>query len=130
MYSTLKIIHVSFAITSIAGFVLRGVWMFSHSAILDRRIIRVAPHVVDTAFLISGIWLVVILHLTVREQAWLIAKFVALILYIVFGAIALRRGRTMQIRGAAFVAALLAYSYIVGVALYNSPASWIAFFGS
>ena len=130
MYSTLKIIHVSFAILSIVGFVLRGVWMFSHSAILDRRMIRVAPHVVDTAFLISGIWLVVILHLTVREQAWLIAKFVALILYIVFGAIALRRGRTMQIRGAIFVAALLTYLYIVGVALYKSPASWIAFFGS
>jgi len=86
--------------------------------------------VVDTAFLISGIWLVVILHLTVREQAWLIAKVVALILYIVFGAIALRRGRTMQIMGAAFVAALLTYLYIAGVALHKSPASWIAFFGS
>ena len=130
MYSTLKIIHVSFAILSIAGFVLRGVWMFSHSVNLDRRIVRVAPHVVDTAFLISGIWLVVILHLTVREQAWLIAKFIALILYIVFGAIALRRERTMQIRGAAFVAALLTYLYIVGVALYKSPASWMTFAGT
>ena len=130
VYSALKIIHVSFAILSIAGFVLRGVWMFGHSANLHRRIVRVAPHVVDTAFLISGIWLVVILHLALREQAWLIAKIVALILYIVFGAIALRRGRTMQIRAAAFVAALLAYLYIAGVALGKSPTSWIAFFGS
>ncbi len=130
VYSALKIIHVSFAILSIAGFVLRGVWMFSHSANLHRRIVRVAPHVVDTAFLISGIWLVVILHLVVREQAWLIAKIVALILYIVFGAIALRQGRTMQIRAAAFVAALLVYLYIAGVALGKSPTSWIAFFGS
>ncbi len=129
MYSALKIIHVSFAILSIAGFVLRGVWMFGHSAKLQRRIVRVAPHVVDTAFLISGIWLIVILHLVVREQAWLIAKLIALILYIVFGAIALRWGRTMQIRAAAFVAALLAYLYIAGVALSKSPTSWIAFFG-
>ncbi len=130
VYSALKIIHVSLAILSIAGFVLRGAWMFGHSANLQRRIVRVAPHVVDTAFLISGIWLVVILHLAVREQAWLIAKLVALILYIVFGAIALRRGRTMQIRAAALVAALLAYLYIVGVALSRSPTSWIAFSGS
>ncbi len=130
VYSALKIIHVSFAILSIAGFVLRGVWMFGHSANRHRRIVRVAPHVVDTAFLISGIWLVVILHLALREQAWLIAKIVALILYIVFGAIALRRGRTMHIRAAAFVAALLAYLYIAGVALSKSPMSWIAFFGS
>ena len=130
MYSALKIIHVIFAILSIAGFVLRGVWMFGHSANLYRRIVRVAPHVVDTAFLISGIWLVVTLHLVLREQAWLIAKLVALILYIVFGAIALRRGGTMQIRAAAFVAALLAYLYTAGVALSRSPTSWIAVFGS
>ncbi len=130
MYYALKIIHVSFAILSIAGFILRGVWMFGHSANLHRRIVRVAPHVVDTAFLISGIWLVVILHLALREQAWLIAKIVALILYIVFGAIALRQGRTMHIRAAAFVAALLVYLYIAGVALGKSPTSWIAFFGS
>ncbi len=130
MYSTLKIIHISFAILSIAGFILRGVWMFGHSANLDRRIVRVGPHVVDTAFLISGIWLVVILHLTVSEQAWLIAKLVALILYIVFGAIALRRGSTIQIRGAAFAAAVLTYLYIAGVALYKSPASWMIFPGT
>ena len=130
VYSALKIIHVSFAILSIAGFVLRGVWMFGHSANLHRRIVRGAPHVVDTAFLISGIWLVVILHLVLREQAWLIAKLIALILYIVFGAIALTRGRTMRIRAAAFVAALSAYLYIAGVALSRSPTSWIAFFGN
>jgi hypothetical protein len=74
--------------------------------------------------------LVVTLHLVLREQAWLIAKLVALILYIVFGVIALRRGRTMQIRATAFVAALLAYLYIAGVALSKSPTSWMAFFGS
>jgi len=130
VYSALKIIHVSFAIFSIAGFILRGVWMFGHSANLHRRIVRVAPHVVDTAFLISGIWLVVTLHLVVREQAWLIAKLVALILYIVFGAIALRWGRSMQIRAAAFVAALSAYLYIAGVALSKSPTSWIAVIGN
>lgn len=129
MYLSLKIIHVSFAILSIAGFVLRGFWMFSQSAILDRLFIRVAPHVIDTAFLISGIWLVVVLQLQVMQQSWLIAKFAALILYVVFGAIALRRGRTMQVRGTAFVAALLTYFYIAGVAMNKSPASWMAIVG-
>ena len=127
MYQTLKFAHISFAILSIFGFALRGFWMFRRSANLDRLIIRIAPHVIDTAFLISGIWLVVALQLRVMQHDWLIAKFIALILYVVFGAIALRRGRTMQVRGTAFVAALLTYLYIVGVALNKSPASWIAF---
>lgn len=126
MYSILKTIHISFAILSIAGFTLRGFWMFRRSANLDRVAVRIAPHVVDTVFLIAGIWLVVLLQLNVTEQSWLIAKVVALILYIVFGVIASRRGRTMQIRTAAFTAALMTYIYIVGVALNKSPASWLA----
>jgi len=113
MYSTLKTIHVSFAIVSIAGFVLRGVWMFTNSANLGRRIVRIAPHVVDTAFLISGIWLVVILNLPLLDHTWLIAKIIALTFYIVLGTIALKRCTTIQIRAVAFVLALLAYAYIV-----------------
>jgi len=126
MYSTIKIIHISFAMLSIAGFTLRGFWMFRKSTILDMALLRIAPHVVDTAFLLTGIWLVVLLQLSVKEQSWLIAKFVALFLYVVFGAIALRRGKTMRIRTAAFAAALMTYLYIVGVALNKSPASWLA----
>lgn len=126
MYLTLKYAHISFATLSIAGFVLRGFWMFRQSTNLGRAVVRIAPHVVDTAFLLTGIWLVVLLQLNMKEQSWLIAKLVALILYIVFGAIALRRGRMMQIRTVAFVAALTTYLYIVGVALTKSSASWLA----
>ena len=106
MYLTLKTIHMSLATLSIAGFILRGVWMFGKSANLDRAIVKIAPHIIDTVFLITGIWLVVALQLSVMQHGWLITKFVTLILYIVFGAIALRRGRTIQIRTAAFIAAL------------------------
>ncbi len=126
MYLTLKYAHISFATLSIAGFVLRGFWMFRQSTNLGRAVVRIAPHVVDTAFLLTGIWLVVLLQLNMKEQSWLVAKFVALILYVVLGAIALRRGRTIQIRTAAFAAALASYLYIVGVALNKSPASWLA----
>ena len=126
MYLTLKFVHISFAILTIAGFALRGFWMFRQSTNLDRAIVRIAPHVVDSVFLITGIWLLVLLQLNVAEQSWLIAKVVALVLYIALGVIALRRGRTMQIRTAAFAAALATFLYIVGVALNKSPASWLA----
>ena len=127
MYLTVKLVHISFAILSIAGFALRGFWMFRLSTNLDGAVVRIAPHVVDSVFLITGIWLLVLLQLNVAEQSWLIAKFVALILYIVLGVIALRRGRTMQIRTAAFAAALATYLYIAGAALNKSPASWMVF---
>jgi uncharacterized membrane protein SirB2 len=52
---------------------------------------------------------------------WLTAKLFGLLAYIVLGAMALRRGRTREIRIRAFVLALLAYAYIVGVALTRNP---------
>jgi uncharacterized membrane protein SirB2 len=58
---------------------------------------------------------------------WLLAKFAGLVVYVVLGAIALRRGATMPIRQVAFVGALSAFAYIVGAAVSKSPASWIAF---
>jgi len=100
--------------------------MLSGSANLDRKLVRILPHIVDTVFLLSGIGLIVLLQLPIGASPWLIAKFTALIVYIVLGAIALRRGKTMRVKAMAFVLALLTFAYIVGVALSKSILSWMA----
>lgn len=127
MYETLKLVHVGTAILTISGFVLRGYWMFSSSPKLQLKVVKVLPHIVDTAFLVSGIALIVTLSLPVMSQAWLLMKFIALVAYIIFGAIALGRGKTMRARTIAFVLALATFAYIAGVALAKSTASWLAF---
>lgn len=126
MYETLKSIHVGTAILTILGFMLRGYWMFTGSPNLKQKFVKIAPHIVDTVFLLSGIALIVTLNLPVLNQPWLLMKFVALVAYIVLGAIALGRGKTMRTRATAFVLALATFAYIVGVALSKSLASWIA----
>jgi len=76
-------------------------------------------HVIDTVLLASALWLAWQLG---RDAApWIAAKVVALLLYIVLGSIALRRGRTPGIRIAAFFAALATFGYIVSVAIAKSP---------
>lgn len=126
MYETLKLIHLSLAILTIAGFMLRGFWMIQGSARLQHRLVRVLPHIVDTLFLASGISLIVVMHLQVMQNSWLLVKIAALIAYIVLGTIALKRGRTMNVRLLAFAAAFVTFTYIVGVALNKSALSWIA----
>ena len=132
MYSMLIFLHVVFAATSIAGFCLRGYWMTAGSALLDRRLTRIAPHIIDTLFLASGIALVIMLGLNPMQHSWLLAKFTGLPVYIVLGAIALRGGRTLRsgrtqrIRVIAMLAAMAVYAYIVGVAFSKSPQSWFA----
>jgi len=60
------------------------------------------------------------------EVPWLEAKLVGLAVYIVAGTIARKRGRTASVRTTAFAVALLAYAYIVSVALTKLPQGWLA----
>jgi len=124
-YLILKAIHIVAAMTTISGFLLRGYWMLTESDKLQHRVTRIVPHVVDTVFLLSGIAMVWMLHLNAFTQPWLIAKFTGLIAYILLGTIAIKRGRTPQIRVIAMVGAVSVFAYIAGVALTKSPFSWL-----
>jgi uncharacterized membrane protein SirB2 len=127
MYETVKSIHVGTVVLTILGFMLRGYWMMTASPKLKLKLTKIAPHVIDTVLLVSGVTLMVILKLPVMSQKWLLMKLAALVVYIVLGAIALGRGKTMRARTTAFVFSLAVFAYIVGVALTKSTVSWIAF---
>ena len=124
-YLVLKSIHVLAGATTISGFLLRGYWMLAGSDKLQHRATRIIPHVVDTVFLLSGIGMVWLLHLDPFTQPWLVAKFTGLIAYILLGTIAIKRGRTLQIRMLALVGAVSVFAYIAGVAFTKSPFSWL-----
>lgn len=126
-YLLLRQLHTLLAFITIVGFLLRGYWMLTRSDKLQQPITRIAPHVVDTAFLLSGIAMLLVVSLNPFSQSWLLAKFAGLVLYILLGSIALRRGATRSIRALALVAAVAAFGYVVGVALGKSPASWLSF---
>ncbi len=125
MYETMKLLHIGTALLTIASFLLRGFWMMSGSALLHQKLTRVLPHIIDTVFLVSGIYLVVRIGAGVMGEAWMLFKVAGLIAYIVLAVVALRRGRTQAIRITAFVAALAVFAYTYGVAVAASPASWL-----
>jgi len=126
-YLPIRNLHTLAALLTISGFMLRGYWMVTRSARLEHRMTRTLPHIVDTIFLLSGIAMLLKLSLNPLTQNWLLAKFAGLIAYILLGTVAIRRGSTMQIRMFAFVGALSAFAYIVGVALSKSAASWLVY---
>jgi uncharacterized membrane protein SirB2 len=109
--------HVSCAIISLSFFIVRGIWMILDNAMLQRPLIRVLPHVIDTMLLVSAVSLTLILEQYPFINGWLTAKLCALILYIILGTIALKRGRTKFIRIGAFGASIFVFAIIVGVAL-------------
>lgn len=126
LYESLKWLHVGCVIATGSGFVARGALMLTGSPLIEARIVRVAPHLIDTALLASAISMAVLARLSPLAHPWLAAKIVALLVYIVLGSLALRRARTRAQRIGAFAGAVFAFAYIVGVALTRDPLSWMA----
>ncbi|HYD80812.1 MAG TPA: SirB2 family protein [Paucimonas sp.] len=120
-YLAIKHVHMTCAALSGSFFALRGIWMLLDSPLLRRRWVRIAPHIVDTVLLASALTMVVWSGQYPFAQPWLAAKLLALLLYIMLGTIALKRGKTKRVRGAAYAGALLAFGYIVAVALTRQP---------
>ncbi|MBI3283397.1 MAG: SirB2 family protein [Burkholderiales bacterium] len=116
-YLAVKHLHIACAALSGSFFALRGIWMLRASALLQRRWVKIAPHIVDTVLLASALTLALWSGQYPFRQDWLSAKLLALLLYIALGTVALKRGRTARGRAAALAAALAVFAYIVAVAL-------------
>jgi uncharacterized membrane protein SirB2 len=122
-YLAIKHLHITCAALSGSFFLLRGLWMLTDSPLLQRRGVRVAPHVVDTLLLATALVLVFWSGQYPFVQPWLTAKVLALVAYIVLGTVALKRGRTKGVRTFALLAALAVLTYIVAVALTRQ--AWV-----
>lgn len=116
-YITLKHFHMICAALSGTLFFLRGIWMLNAPSMLQQRWVKIAPHIIDTALLTSALIMVFWSGQYPFVQNWLTAKVLALMLYILLGTIALKRGKTKAVRVCAFIAALMVFAYIGSVAL-------------
>jgi uncharacterized membrane protein SirB2 len=120
-YLTLRHVHISCAILTIVLFVFRGGLMVAESSLLQSRVLKTLPHVIDTLLLTSALMLTTVIHQYPLSTAWLTMKVVLLVPYIVLGSYAIKRGRTKAIRVTAFVAALLVLGFLVSVARAHNP---------
>jgi uncharacterized membrane protein SirB2 len=116
MYLTVKHLHMSLAFLSLAGFVLRGLLHLRHSPLLRRPFVRIAPHVVDTVLLLTGLWLAWFWRMHETLQPWLVAKLIALVCYILLGMAAFRLARSPGARTIFWFAAIGVFLYMLAVA--------------
>jgi uncharacterized membrane protein SirB2 len=124
VYPLIKYIHVAAVGLSLGGFLLRGWWRWRDPARLARPLTRTLPHVNDSVLLGAGVTLAVLAGWSPLNHAWLAVKIVALVLYVLLGAAALR-GPTVAVRRGAFVAAVIVFLYIVSVAVTKQPWWWL-----
>lgn len=123
IYLAIKHLHVTAAVASIVFFIIRAWWSVGGSPLLRTGFARIAPHVIDTVLLLAAIYLASVVG---WHQPWIAAKIVGLVLYILVGTVAIKRGKTPAGRAVAAIVAVIIFLYIVGVAITKQPMSWLA----
>jgi len=111
----IKIFHLTFIVLSLVSFVGRVILSETHPALLKQKALKIAPHVIDSLLLVSGITLVFQGDWLSADYGWIIAKIMALLGYIGLGVVVMRnRGAA---RWLAFVGAMACFVYIGIVAV-------------
>jgi len=121
LYYWLKQVHFYSVLLSFALFLSRGAWVLAGRSLPRHPLARALPHTVDTVLLISALWLTTIIQQYPFRDAWLTAKVLLLVAYILLGSLALRRAPTRRWRAVAFVGAVLTFLFLFSVARYHHP---------
>jgi uncharacterized membrane protein SirB2 len=125
-FREILLLHVGCVAFSGALFTARGVMRIADLPGANHWTLRWTSYAVDSGLLGAA----VLLMLSVRQypfvNGWLTCKVLLLPLYIALGIVALKRARTRAGRSVACAAALLTFTWIVGVALARDPLGWLA----
>ena len=79
--------------------------------------LTVLPHINDTVLLSCAIGMLILIGLNPFTTPWLLAKIVALLVYIVLGAICMRSLPGSRRQAVSFVAAISVFAYILLVGM-------------
>ncbi|QUM74963.1 SirB2 family protein [Moritella sp. 24] len=125
-YALVKHMHMGMAYLSITFFIFRSILSVTESGLLQNKLIKILPHIIDTFLLLFAGHLMMTIQQYPFADAWLTAKLVALIAYVIVGTIAIKRGKTTVIRLWASIIAVAIFAYILGVAKTHDVMSWLA----
>lgn len=121
----IKHIHMGLALISIIGFVLRGGWLLATGNRPAAKFVKIAPHVVDTLLLLSGIVLLALSGWAFLSQPWMLVKLVMVALYIGVGIAAFKASAT-GLRWGLFLLAILVFVQTMVIAVSKQPLGLLA----
>lgn len=105
MYLALKHSHMLLVVLSVSFFVVRFLLAWFDSALMQKKLFKVAPHILDTLLLLSAAGLMLTISQYPFVNLWLTEKLLAVVAYIALGVMAFK-GRTKFLRLLCFFGAL------------------------
>ncbi|WP_395646947.1 SirB2 family protein [Terricaulis sp.] len=125
----LDIRHVHIAAVSLSGllfFVRAAAANIFNASWTMAAPVRYLSYTIDSVLLTAALMLMTIVHQFPFVDAWLTAKVLLLVAYIVLGSYALKRAETRRIRLLFSAAAITVFALILGVARAHNPLGWFA----
>ena len=125
-YAQIKWVHILMVMCSGSLFLLRGVLVQAGKPRFAMAApVRYLSYSIDTTLLTAALMLLTILPGAVFANGWLTTKLILLVVYVILGTFALKRGRTPRTRAIFFLAALATFVAMYGIARMHSPLGWI-----
>ena len=124
-YPQIKLAHLALVTASGVLFACRGAATLARQHWPMTLPLRLTSIVIDTLLLAAGVTLWALMSLQPLRDAWLGTKLALLVLYVMLGTVALKRGHAW-----AYAAALACYLFMVSVALAHHPLGALRAFGS
>jgi uncharacterized membrane protein SirB2 len=121
MYEIVKHLHLTTVVLSVVLFLLRFVLNILQSPMLQKRWLKILPHLVDTLLLVSAATLCLLIKQYPLVDAWVTEKLIALVMYVFMVTLALKLGRNSFMRGMGVLGALSWITYAGMVALSKQP---------
>jgi uncharacterized membrane protein SirB2 len=120
-YPQIKLVHVASIIASGLLFTLRGAAQLTGARWTMAAPLRFLSYFIDTTLLTAALMLATILHQYPFVHGWLTIKVLLLVVYVILGSFALKRGGTRRVRLYCYVAAIAVYLFIASVARAHHP---------
>lgn len=124
-YPQIKHAHVMLALLSGGVFALRGLGVLLGGRWPQAWLVRWTSYTIDTALLTAALMLLTVLPGAMFANGWLTAKLALLVLYVVLGVFALRRGRSRATRLACYLAALATFGMVYSIARAHHPLGFL-----
>ncbi|MGF1716964.1 SirB2 family protein [Photobacterium chitinilyticum] len=108
MYAAFKHLHMVAIALSVLLFVVRYCLMMANSSLLEKKYLKITPHVVDTILLLTGIALIFITGVIPFTESgnWLTQKLSCVLAYIALGFFTLKYGKNKVFKTFAFFGSL------------------------
>jgi uncharacterized membrane protein SirB2 len=121
LYPQIKQFHIFVALLSGSIFAVRGAFALAGARWPQALPVKWLSYTVDTALLTAALMLLTILPWAMFGNGWLLVKVTLLVVYVVLGVFALRRGRKQRTRALCYVLALLVFAAIYSIARAHHP---------